>query len=183
MKESYFPHHWKIARRIGVITKARKLLDEEIFITLYYTFTYPYMCYCNHVWGNTHVTYLEKLFLMQKKVVRIILGVRPRAHTKPLFEDTKMLGVFQIHKYLIGKFMCNVYNSNTLDIFKSMFISNPSIQSHDTRQSAHYHIPLIKRDVSKTCLSYIGAVMWYDILNCDIKIKESEYTCMFFKGF
>ena len=111
----------KIARGIGVITKARKLLDKETLITLYYTFIYPYMCYCNHVWGNTYVTYLEKLFLMQKKIVRIIHGVRPRTGTKPLFEDAKILDVFQINKYLIGKFMYNVYNSNTLDIFKSMF--------------------------------------------------------------
>ena len=72
--------------------------------------------------------------------------------------------------------MYNVYNSNTLNIFKSMLICNSSIHSHDARQSVHYHIPLVKRDVSKTCLSYRGAVMWNDILKCDIKIKESEYV-------
>ena len=48
----------KIARGIGVITKARKLLDKETLITLYYTFIYPYMCYCNQVWGNSYVIYL-----------------------------------------------------------------------------------------------------------------------------
>ena len=72
--------------------------------------------------------------------------------------------------------MYNVYNSNTLDICKSMFVCNSSIHSHDTRQSAHYYMPLVKRDVSKTCLSYGGAVMWNDILKCDIKMKESEYV-------
>ena len=72
----------KIAWGIGVITKARKLFDKETLITLYYTFIYPCMCYCNHVWGNTYVTYLEKLFLMQKKIVRIIHGVRPKTGTK-----------------------------------------------------------------------------------------------------
>ena len=172
----------KIARGIGVITKARKLLDKETLITLYYTFIYPYMCYCNHVWGNTYVTYLEKLFLMQKKIVRIIHGVRPRTGTKPLFEDAKLSDVFQINKFLIGKFMYTVYNSNTLDIFKSMFLCNSSIHSHNTRQSDHYHIPLVKRDFSKACLRYRGVVMWNDILKCDTKVKESEYVfCRDFK--
>ena len=46
----------KITRGIGVITKARKLLDKETLITLYYTFIYLYMCYCNHLWDNTYVT-------------------------------------------------------------------------------------------------------------------------------
>ena len=49
----------KIAKVIGVIAKARKLLDKETLVTLYYTFVYPYLCYCNHVWGNTFVSYLE----------------------------------------------------------------------------------------------------------------------------
>ena len=38
----------KIARGICVITKATTLLDKETLSTLYYTFIYPCMCYCNH---------------------------------------------------------------------------------------------------------------------------------------
>ena len=52
---------------IGVITKAGKFLDKNTLITSYYTFIYPNMCYCNHVWGNTYITYLDKLYIMQKK--------------------------------------------------------------------------------------------------------------------
>ena len=108
--------------------------------------------------------------------------MRPRTGTKPLFEDAKILDVFQINKYLIGKFMYNVYNSNTLDIYKSMFLCNSSIYSNNTRQSDHYHMPLVKRDFSKTCLRFRGAVMWNDILKCDTKFKESEYVfCRDFK--
>ena len=61
---------------------------------------------------------------MQEKIVRINHGVRPRTHTVPLFEDAKILDVFQINRYRIGKFMNNAYNSKILDIFKSMFICN-----------------------------------------------------------
>ena len=55
---SYIPG--KIAKGIGVITKARKLLDKNTLITLYYSFIYPYLCYCNYVWGDTYITYLDK---------------------------------------------------------------------------------------------------------------------------
>ena len=135
----------KIAKGIGVITKARKLLDKDTLITLYYTFIYPYLCYCNHVWGNTYVIYLEKLYRMQKKIVRIMHGVKPRTHTKPLFEEAKILNIFQINKYLIGKFMFSVYKLNTLDIFTSVFAYNSPIHDHDTRQADHFHVPIIKK--------------------------------------
>ena len=69
------------------------------------------------------------------------------------------MNIYQINKSLIGKFMFNVHNSNTLDIFTSLFAYNSSIQEHNTRQSAHLYVPLVKRDLSKTCLGYRGAVI------------------------
>ena len=87
---------------------------------------------------------------MQKKDVRIIYGVKARSHSKPLFEDVKILDMFIINKYLIGKFMFNVYKSTSLDIFMSMFVYNSSIDAHDTRQSSHFHAPLIKKELKCT---------------------------------
>ena len=46
-----------------------------------------------------------------------------------------MLDVFRINKCLFGKYMYNVYNSNTLYIFKSVFICNSSI--HIARRHGH----------------------------------------------
>ena len=71
----------KIAKGIGIITKARRLLDKESLITLYYSLIYPYLCYCNYAWGNTFTSYLDELYKMQKKIVKIIAGVRPRTHS------------------------------------------------------------------------------------------------------
>ena len=39
----------KIARGIGILCKARKYLKENTLITLYYSFIYPYLCYCIEV--------------------------------------------------------------------------------------------------------------------------------------
>ena len=119
---------------------------------------------------------------MQKKIIRIIFGVRPRTHTAPLFEELKMLSIFQINKYVIGKFMLNVYNSSTLEVFLCMFAYNSSIHSHETRQSAHFHIPLIKKELSKSSINYRGAVIWNDILKCNVNTNCSEYVfCKDFK--
>ena len=166
----------KIAKGIGVITKARKLLDKNTLITLYYAFIFTYLCYCNHVWGNTYITYLDKLYIMEKKVVRIIYGVKPRTHTKPLFEDVKILDIFQINKHLIGKFMFSVYKSTNLDIFISMFVSNSSIHDHDTRQSSPSHSPLIMKELSKSNVRSRGAVVWNAIMKCNVTTIENDYV-------
>ena len=132
--------------------------------------------------GETNVTYLEKLYLIQKKIVRIMHAVNPRTHTKPFFEGTKILNIFKINKYIIRKFMCNVLNLNTLDIFTSMFAYNSSIHAHDTRQSDHFHVPMIKKELRKSNIYYRGTVIWYDVMKCNVKTTESDYVfCRDFK--
>ena len=41
----------KVARGIGLIIKARKMLTSDALLTLYHSFVFPYLSYCNHIWG------------------------------------------------------------------------------------------------------------------------------------
>ena len=42
----------KISRGIDMIIKAKKRLNKDALVTLYYSFIYPYMTYCNHICGT-----------------------------------------------------------------------------------------------------------------------------------
>ena len=55
----------KVARGIGVIIKARKILHNESLKCLYYSFIYPYMIYCNQDWGSAFKTNIEPLQVLQ----------------------------------------------------------------------------------------------------------------------
>ena len=48
----------KKSKCVGIIAKARKKLYNSSLIILYYSFSYPYFIYCNHVWGNAFKTSL-----------------------------------------------------------------------------------------------------------------------------
>ena len=164
----------KIARGIGIIIKARKLLDRETLITLYYSFIYPYLQYCNHVWGNTFITYVRRLFILQKRIIRIIAGVKPREHSAPLFKSMKIFTIFQINEYVIGKFMYQIYNQKTLDTFLLMFQVNSNVHGYSTRQSNHFHLPLPKNELRKSSLCYRGALIWNRILSSEVRTHFSE---------
>ena len=109
-------------------------------------------------------------------------GVKPRTHPKPLFEGAKILNIFQINKYLIGKSMFNVYKLNTLDIFTSMFAYNSSIHAHDTRQADHFHVPMVKWGLSKSNICYRATVIWNNVMKWNVRTTESDYVfCRDFK--
>ena len=62
----------KVSRGIGMLIKARKYLQREALLTIYYTFIYPYFTYCDHIWGTTYISHLGKLIKLQNAVLRIM---------------------------------------------------------------------------------------------------------------
>ena len=75
----------KIARGIGTLIKARGYFNNDCMKCLYYSFIYPYLMYCNYIWGNTYKTSLSKLQVLQNKAVRVITGSNPRTNTELLY--------------------------------------------------------------------------------------------------
>ena len=62
----------KISRGIGMIIEARNYLNQDGLLALYYAFIYPYFTHCNHVWGATYKSNLQRLVIHQNTTVRII---------------------------------------------------------------------------------------------------------------
>ena len=57
------------------------------------------------MWGSTYQSNLSRVFLLQKKIIRIISKVSFDSHTDVLFKEHGILKFFDIYFYQIGKFM------------------------------------------------------------------------------
>ena len=62
----------QVSKGIGIMFKARNYLKRNALVNLYYSFIYPYFIYCIEAWGNAMNCYLKQLYLIQKKVIRMI---------------------------------------------------------------------------------------------------------------
>ena len=111
----------KIAKSIGIICKARKILNKSTIISLYYTFVYPYYIYGIHVWGSTYPTSLKPIVLSQKKIIRIITCSKYMASTQILYERYKILQTEDVYKYSIA-FLCINIKMTSCHIFMTTFI-------------------------------------------------------------
>ena len=81
----------KLSKVVGIFIKIRHYLPKHILSTLYYTFAYPYLIYCNILWASTYVSNLKRLDIIQKKLIRIITFSMPYCHSSPLFKKLKFL--------------------------------------------------------------------------------------------
>ena len=121
----------KIARGIGVLTRARRYLDQTIMKTLYYSFVYPYFHYNIEAWGNSYKKYTEPLFRLQKRAVRVIAGAKRNSHSQPLFQELNILTLDKLHHLSVQMLMFKWYHNSLPDIFDPFF--KPVSHRHQTR--------------------------------------------------
>ena len=150
----------KLSKCVGILCKARKKFAKSSLINLYYSFAYPYLIYCNHVWGNNYPTNLEKLYLVQKKLIRIITCSLYRAHTEPLCIVNRILNVTDINTYIIGIFMYDCMNENVPNSFQIFFQINRNIHDHDVRSADDIHVPYGRLDIRRFSIRITGANVW-----------------------
>ena len=64
----------KVAKSVGILSRLSKFLYKKSLLNLYYSLVYPYLIYCNEVWGLSYSAHRKKLFSLQKRALRIICG-------------------------------------------------------------------------------------------------------------
>ena len=157
----------KVAKGVGIILKARKLFDQETLLTLYYTFVYPYLNYCIHVWGKAYNVHIHDLIILQNKAIRIVHGVSPRTNANKLYFDYNILSLKRLYSYNIGIFMYT-FSKNTLpELFENFFCNVASVHEHSTRSACLNHIYVKFKGTTRgqKAFSYSGARIWNLILS------------------
>ena len=98
----------------------------DTLLVLLFSFIYPHMNHCVHLWGSTDVSYKTKHFFWRKKTVWIIHGVDRRAHSGQLFSSRCILSIGNEFAYIIGLVMYK-YHHGLLPHMSHIFKNNPPI--------------------------------------------------------
>ena len=61
----------RVSKGVGILNRLR-FLPQSILRTIYSAIILPYLNYCNTAWSNSTDYYMNRLFLLQKKAIRII---------------------------------------------------------------------------------------------------------------
>ena len=152
-----------MARATGILYKVKHILDKKCLRNLYHVFIYPYLTYCNHVWGKASKKYINTLTTIQKKIVRLITFSKRNSHTDILYKSLNILRVADIHNYLIGVFMYKYIDNELPAIFNGMFIRNSQIHNYPTRSKDMFQLPKCHTSLRQKSILFNGALTWNTI--------------------
>ena len=152
----------KLSKSVGVLFRI-KMLPTNILRMIYNAIIAPCLDYGITVWGSAANIYLDRLFKLQKRAIRIVNHSTFLAHTSPIFYSLNLLNIYDIFKYQVGIFMFLCKRKLLPISLLSYYELNCNIHSHDTRNALNFHLPKIRTTLSQNSIIYQGPIIWNSI--------------------
>ena len=130
---------------------------------LYYSMILSHLNYCNLAWASGNDHFISRLFILQKKAIRIICNAPYNAHSSPLFIQLNMLNVYDINTFNIASFMFMCSKGLLPPYILSKFSLNNSFHEYNTRSATNFHLPKIRTNVAKNSIYFKGPIVWNNI--------------------
>ena len=100
-------HHvlGKISRMIGILAKLQSVLTLSSMKTIYFSLIHSHILYGIIFWSFASKTERNKVFIIQKKIIRIISNSNRLDHSEPLFKRLNILKLDDLWRFEMSKFV------------------------------------------------------------------------------
>ena len=96
----------KLSIGVGFLYRGREVLNYRQLTLLYRAIIEPHITYCNLVWGINYPTHIDRLYILQKRAARVILGLR---YNDPVTQRLKDLGITPVSVLVKRRCMMMIY--------------------------------------------------------------------------
>ncbi|KAI5637527.1 reverse transcriptase (RNA-dependent DNA polymerase) domain-containing protein [Phthorimaea operculella] len=93
----------KLARFTYALSEIKRTTDLQAALSTYYAYAYSWLTYGIIMWGNS--TNVSTLFTQQKKLIRILVNIKPTDSCRPHFNRLKILTIPCIYILEVCKFV------------------------------------------------------------------------------
>lgn len=144
----------------GIRVVAKNTSRSASFLA-YYGIIYPLIRYCIVIWGGS--TELERVFVLQKRVLRIILHLEYRHSCRGLFKQHSLLTAYGVYIFECLKFVRKHWNQ---------FVSYHSVHEYPTRHAADFVYPG-HRYTHTERLPHYAVLKFYNLIPTSIRSLKS----------
>jgi len=176
----------KLAKTLGIMYRARAVLDEISLKTLYNSLFLPYLNYCSEIWGNTFKTNLRQIVTLQKKAIRIICNIEKYEHTTPLFKRLNILKFHDLVKLNTASTMYKIFHNQMPENIQKFFELKK--YKYPQRQLNNFTTIFYRTKRRSQSLTVIGVKIWNELGNevksiasivlFKRKMKQILFACM-----
>ena len=151
----------KLSRTKVILLKLRHYVSKKTLTSVYYSLFQSYVVYGSTVWSFTSQENMKKIFILQKKCMRLLTFSDYHEHVSPIFKSLKVLKLQDIIKFSVLKLIYLYFNNQLPLQVKNIFIKNESVNPYSTRGGKLLLIPNINTThFGMRSLRYNGPLTW-----------------------
>ena len=130
----------KLNRAVGLIYKIREFCTPQVLRSLYFSLFYSHLTYCISVWGKSDDTYMHKLKLAQKQIVRALTFSEYRTPSKPLLKELAFLDLDDLYGYQIASIMWDYDHGNLPTTLSTLFKRREDTHNRNLRNTKNHQL-------------------------------------------
>ena len=169
----------KLSRTVGIFYKIRHLVPLEVLKMLYYSLFYSFISYGITVWGFTHKAHTKKIFLAQKKIIKVMTFNKITSHSDPIFSELEFLKFDDIRQLQLLSFVYDCQNKIAPAYFQDYFVPSSQIHSFNTRLASRGDLFLERKNTFQygiRSIEFTGARLWNML---PIALRETSSSIVF----
>lgn len=151
----------KLKRLVGICYKIRYKLPDYCLRNIYFAFVYPHILYGLEIYGNTYVSYLDKLTKLNNKLLRILQKKERNCCNECLYVQYNTLPPIQLFNYqvltLVHKMLFSPYLLPS--IFCDYFTPTNTVHDYYTRHNK-LHLSQTNTRFGHRSLKFKGSQLW-----------------------
>jgi hypothetical protein len=152
----------KLIKFTSIFYKLRDLIPKQCLSTLYFSFVYPHLCYGVEVYANCTKSAINKLNVLNNKILRILFKVPFKTNVNDLYSSLNVLPIKLLHELHLLTFVHKCIYGNTFlpEIFHDYFSVNTNVHYHNTRQKNNLHFISVQSTIGLKCTAYKAIKLW-----------------------
>ena len=172
----------KLLKFVVIFYKLSFKLSPDILKQLYFAFIYPYVSYGIEIYANACYSHLNKLIVLNNKILRIIQRQKMTTPVRSLYSNYNCLPIPLLHNYqlLLIVHKCMFHQNLLPEVFHDFFVCNTLVHSHCTRSSHNLHLYSIRSGFGFRCIKLKASQLW-NALPADHLRSIHSFNCFKFK--
>ena len=168
----------KISQVIGVLAKIRYKISQAAAMLIYESLIAVHFCYCNIVWGAACTSFLEPLYILQKRALKIVLHLPRLTHSDDIFLKANKLSLHELFERNSLSFVYSIINHISTPVFDDFFVLTENVHSYATRSQGGLHTEFASKLVRKQSIKIRAPQLWASI---PLSIRNSPSLSVFKK--
>ena len=147
----------KISKTLGIIARGHFYRSSKSLLTLNYSLVYPYTSHTDDVaWSSTDCSNLNCIYLLQKRIVRLISKAHYLANTSQSFSKLKVLDIYSINSFSVATFMYSYHHNLLPSSFRNLFLSSNQVHHYETRLASQFSPHFCRTNIMQFSILYRG---------------------------